>query len=47
MNKSEQKLNKYQLKAQECTTREEALKILKKHAKARAKVLTKRILDND
>lgn len=47
MTKSERKLNKYQMKAQECTTREEALKILKKHAKVRAKVLTKRILNND
>ena len=47
MTNPEQKLNKYQVKAQECTTREEAQKILKKHAKARAKVLTKRILNND
>ena len=47
MTKLERKLNNYQYKAQACTTREQARKILKKHAKARAKVKLKRILDND
>ena len=47
MTNPERKLNKYQMKAQECTTREEALKILRKHEKARAKVLVKRIINND
>ena len=47
MTNPERKLHKYQLKAEACTSREEARKILKKHAKARAKVLTKRIINND
>ena len=46
MNKHERKLIKYQDKAEECTTREEAQVILRKHEKARAKVLTKRILND-
>ena len=45
MTNPERKLNKYQCKAEACTTREEARKILKKHAKARAKVLCKKLLE--
>lgn len=44
MNKHERKLIKYQDKADECTSREEAQTILRKHEKARAKVLVKRII---
>jgi len=47
MTNIERKLNKYQCKAEACTTREEALKILKKHAKARAKVKLKRMIEDD
>ena len=47
MTNSERKLRKYLVKAEACTSRDEARKILKKHAKARAKLLTKRIIDND
>ena len=47
MNKHERKPIKYQDKAEACTSREEAQEILRKHDKARAKVLVKHILDND
>ena len=47
MNKHEQKLIKYQNKAQNCTSRKEAQEILRKHTKARAKVYVKHVLDND
>ena len=46
MNKHERKLIKYQDKADECTSREEAQSILRKHEKARAKVLLKRIIND-
>ena len=46
MNKSERKLQKYQLKAQSCTSRKEAQKILSKHAKARAKVKLKLMIED-
>ena len=47
MNKQEKKLIKYADKANECTSREEAQKILKKYNQARAKLLVKRILNNE
>jgi hypothetical protein len=47
MNKTERKLLKYVDQAEECTSREEALKILNKHAKARAKLLAKSIVKNE
>ena len=47
MNKHERKLIKYQDKADECTSREEAQTILRKHEKARAKLLVKRIIKDD
>ena len=47
MNKDERKLIKYQDKAEACTTREEAQKILSKHQKARAKLLVKRMMKNE
>ena len=47
MNKNEKKLLKYQDKAEACTSREEAQKILRKHDKARAKVLVKRIIEDE
>ena len=46
MNKHERKLIKYQDKAEECTSREEAQAILRKHEKARAKVLVKRLIND-
>ena len=47
MNKHEKKLLKYQDKAEHCTSREDAQKILRKHKEARAKVLTKRLISDD
>ena len=47
MNKQEKKLLKYQDKADECTSREEAQTILRKHEKARAKLLVKRIINDE
>ena len=47
MNKDERKLIKYQDKAEACTTREEAQKILNKHQKARAKLLVKRMMKDE
>ena len=47
MNKQERKLIKYQDKAEECTSREEAQTILRKHEKARAKLLVKRIINDE
>ena len=46
MNKQERKLIKYQDKAEDCTTREEAQKIIRKHDKASAKLLLKHLIDN-
>ena len=45
MKKQEKKLIELTEKADECTTREEAQKILNKHQKARAKLMDKRLLD--
>ena len=42
MNKQEKKIIKYQDKAEYCLTRKAAQKILRKHAKAEAKLLAKR-----
>lgn len=47
MTKDEKKLIKYQDKAEMCTSREEAQKILRKHNKARAKVLVRRIIEDE
>ena len=47
MDKQEKKLIKYADKANECTSREEAQKILKKYNEARAKLLVKRILKDE
>ena len=47
MNKLERKLNKYLCKAEACTSREEARKILKKYREARAKVKLKRMIEDD
>lgn len=46
MNKQEKKLIKLQDKAEDCTTREEAQTILRKHEKARAKLLVKRMIND-
>ena len=43
MNKHEKKLIKYQNEAQDCASREEAQKILRKEKKARCKLLAKRL----
>ena len=45
MTKHEKKLIKYQDKAEHCTSREEAQKIIRKHNEARVKVLTKRLIN--
>ena len=47
MNKHEKKLIKYQDKAEHCLTREDAQKSLRKHKEARAKVLTKRLIEDE
>ena len=47
MNKHEKKLIKYQDKAQHCLTRDDALKILRKHTEARAKLYVKRIIKDE
>ena len=47
MKKQEKKLIELSERATECTSRKEAQKILSKHAKARAKLYVKRIIDND
>lgn len=47
MNKQEKKLLKFQDQADECTSREEAQTILRKHEKARAKLLVKRIINDE
>ena len=44
MKKDEQKLMKYNERAQHCTSREEAQAILKKYSKAKAKLMVKRLL---
>lgn len=46
MNKQEKKLLKFQDQADECTSREEAQTILRKHEKARAKLLVKQLMKN-
>ena len=47
MNKQEKKLIKYADKACECTSREEAQKILKKYNEARTKLLVKRMISDE
>ena len=47
MKKQERKLIEYADKANTCASREEAQKILKKYEKARAKLLVKRILNDE
>ena len=46
MNKHEKKLIKYQNKAQDCASREEAQDILRKAEKARCKLLAKKLLED-
>ena len=45
MSKHEKKLQKLTQKAYECESREEAQKILKKHNKARKKILAARMIN--
>ena len=45
MNKQEKKLIKYNEQANECTSREEAQKLIHKADKARAKLLLKQLLE--
>ena len=47
MKKQEKKLIHLTELANECTTREEAQKILNKHSKARAKLLVKRMMSDE
>ena len=47
MNKQEKKLLELGEKANACTTREEALKILNKEKKTRAKLYVKRMIENE
>ena len=47
MKKQEKKLFHLNELAEECTTREEAQKILNKHSKARAKLLVKRMIEDE
>ena len=47
MKKQERKLIELNEKADECTSREEAQKILNKHQKARAKLLVKRMMKDE
>ena len=47
MNKQERKLIKYKEQANECLTREEAQTVIRKHEKARAKLLVKRIINDE
>ena len=47
MNKDEKKLLKFQDKAEACTTREEAQKIIRKHDKARARLFVRRIIEDE
>ena len=47
MKKQERKLIELNEKADECTSREEAQKILNKHQKARAKLLVKRMMSDE
>ena len=47
MKKQEKKLLKYNEEANNCTSREEAQKILNKHSKARAKLLVKRMIEHE
>ena len=47
MKKQEKKLMKYSEKAEACTTRQEAQKIIRKADKARAKLLVKRLISDD
>lgn len=46
MNKHEKKLIKFQNKAQDCASREEAQEILRKAEKARCKLLAKKLLED-
>lgn len=47
MKKQEKKLMKYSEKAEVCTSRQEAQKIIRKADKARAKLLVKRLISDD
>ena len=47
MKKQEKKLIHLTEQANACTTREEAQKILNKHQKARAKLLVKRLIEDE
>tara|TARA_Y100000401_G_scaffold72030_1_gene58086 strand:- start:3014 stop:3157 length:144 start_codon:yes stop_codon:yes gene_type:complete len=47
MKKQEKKLMKYSKKAEVCTSRQEAQKIIRKADKARAKLLVKRLTNDD
>ena len=47
MTKHEKQLIKYLDKAEHCTTREQAQKILRKHNEARVKVLMKRLINDE
>lgn len=46
LNKQQKKLTEYLCKAEDCTSREEAQKILDKYHKAQAKVFVGRLLNN-
>ena len=47
MKKQEKKLMKYSKKAEVCTSRQDAQKIIRKADKARAKLLVKRLTNDD
>ena len=47
MEKQEKKLIRLNEQADNCTSREEAQKILNKHKKARAKLLVKKLIDDE
>ena len=47
MKKQERKLIELNEKAEDCTSREEALKILNKEKKTRAKLYLKRMIEDD
>ena len=47
MKKQERKIIELAEKAADCTSREEAQKILNKHSKARAKLLVKRMIEHE
>ena len=47
LDKQQKKMTKYLTKASECTSREEAQKILAKYEKARVKVFVNRLVTHD